>query len=1004
MKKILWLSICIVLLAYHPSSGVPIESLLRPDGTLDLSTGFNGNVDLSGFRMDMDENGLPRFVPDPGGQSDSSLSASPDLMSSHVSDNEYWDNRFGGMSIHSLAVMNNNLYVGGSFTIAGETLINNIAKWDGERWIALGSGITGGYYTSVNALAVMDNTLYAGGSFTRAGTAQADNIAKWDGEKWSALGWGISGRVHALAVHGDTLYAGGGFSIAGLIRANNIAKWDGEKWSALGEGCMFGTVRALAVMGDKLYAGGAFDTAGTTRINYIAMWDGDDWSALGEGINWVSYFSRGVSALAVIKDELYVGGEFSTAGGLEVNNIAKWDGVNWSALGAGMNFFVEELTVIGSDLYACGRFTSAGGLEVNRIAKWDGEHWSALGSGIEGGAYPHVSALAAIDNDLYAGGMFTSAGGTPVKSFAKWDGENWSALEALGLGMDYFVRILAVSGNDLYAGGEFRSAGGTGANRIAKWDGASWSALGSGIDGGFEPGVHSIAVMGDKLFAAGNFSGAGGTHANNIAQWDGQSWSAVGEGIDEANYITVVYTLAVTGDKLFAGGNFLSSGEKEVNRIAQWDGESWSPLGEGMNEGVYALAVMDGNLYAGGSFTTAGGITANRVAKWDGTSWSPLGDGTNQGVTALAVMGSDLYAGGWFSSAGGVPASRIAKWDGKNWSALGEGTNQAIRTLAVMGDYLYAGGEFNIAGGVEVNGIARWDGENWSALGSGMVDEEGGAVSTLAITGNDLYVGGPFTNAGGNSSWYIARWFKPTAAAAVTRTFTAPQAAPLSFNKPDDVTGVSIRIINGGGGPTMHVMRYLDAPKEPDEQAENIGWYRWIIQQSGLSHPFEAEVRFKISEIPRFGDSDPEAAIIYRRTTPGRGTFQAVESSYESETGELVAKGITSFGEFAFGNVVVSAEDPADNLDTPGEFMLSQNYPNPFNPATTIEFSLPQPGMVTLTVYNMLGQRVATLVSGELQAGRHSHHWDATGLASGVYLYRLTAGEYTRTRAMVLVK
>ncbi len=48
-------SSCIVLLAYHPSSGVPIESLLRPDGTLDLSTGFNGNVDLSGFRMDMDE-------------------------------------------------------------------------------------------------------------------------------------------------------------------------------------------------------------------------------------------------------------------------------------------------------------------------------------------------------------------------------------------------------------------------------------------------------------------------------------------------------------------------------------------------------------------------------------------------------------------------------------------------------------------------------------------------------------------------------------------------------------------------------------------------------------------------------------------------------------------------------------------------------------------------------------------------------------------------------------
>ncbi|MFO8029072.1 MAG: T9SS type A sorting domain-containing protein [Cyclonatronaceae bacterium] len=85
-------------------------------------------------------------------------------------------------------------------------------------------------------------------------------------------------------------------------------------------------------------------------------------------------------------------------------------------------------------------------------------------------------------------------------------------------------------------------------------------------------------------------------------------------------------------------------------------------------------------------------------------------------------------------------------------------------------------------------------------------------------------------------------------------------------------------------------------------------------------------------------------------------------------------------------------------------FQLHQNYPNPFNPGTTIEFSMPQPGMVTLTVYNILGQRVTTLASGRLDAGTHSRYWDATGLASGVYLYRLSAPEYTRTRAMVLVK
>ncbi|HOD66261.1 MAG TPA: T9SS type A sorting domain-containing protein, partial [candidate division Zixibacteria bacterium] len=85
-------------------------------------------------------------------------------------------------------------------------------------------------------------------------------------------------------------------------------------------------------------------------------------------------------------------------------------------------------------------------------------------------------------------------------------------------------------------------------------------------------------------------------------------------------------------------------------------------------------------------------------------------------------------------------------------------------------------------------------------------------------------------------------------------------------------------------------------------------------------------------------------------------------------------------------------------------FELAQNYPNPFNPTTTISFTLPTPGDVTLEVFNVLGQRVAVLASGPYGAGTHHVEWNASGVSSGVYLYRLSAGEFTETRKMLLVK
>jgi hypothetical protein len=603
-----------------------------------------------------------------------------------------------------------------------------------------------GYGTSVLVLAVSGGTLYAGGYFTTAGGNAANYIAQWNGSSWSPLDSGMSGGneygpyVDALAVSGSTLYAGGDFTSAGGSAANCIAQWNGSRWSPLGSGVSGSgqdgdgpIVLALAVSGSTLYAGGDFTAAGGGQANFIAQWNGSSWSPLGYGLG--SSYGRPaygyVTALAVSGSTLYAGGNFSSAGGSPADYIAQWNGTSWSPLGSGMNHLVAALAVSGSTLYAGGQFTTAGGNAANYIAQWDGSSWSALGSGVKRG----VAALAVSGSTLYAGGGFTTAGGNPANCIAQWDGSGWSALGSGMTGLNSTAYALAVSGSTLYAGGGFTTAGGNPANCIAQWDGSGWSALGSGMSGGNEygPYVGALAVSGGMLYAGGNFTTAGGSPANYIAQWNGTNWSALGSGMN-----FYVDALAVSGSTLYAGGYLMSAGGNAANYIAQWNGSSWSALGSGMSgvggDGggpyVSVLAVSGNTLYAGGEFTTAGGSAANSIAQWDGSSWSAVGSGMNGTVLALAVSGSTLYAGGYFTTVGGSAANNIAQWNGSSWSALGSGMNYSVSALAVSGGTLYAGGDFTTAG------------TNVSAYAA-MANLPGAPVSVAIITTNAAF---GFTN------------------------------------------------------------------------------------------------------------------------------------------------------------------------------------------------------------------------------------------------------------------
>ncbi len=141
-------------------------------------------------------------------------------------------------------------------------------------------------------------------------------------------------------------------------------------------------------------------------------------------------------------------------------------------------------------------------------------------------------------------------------------------------------------------------------------------------------------------------------------------------------------------------------------------------------------------------------------------------------------------------------------------------------------------------------------------------------------------------------------------------------------------------------------------------------------------------------------------------TTPVLGAYVGTAKIGLNTYKLIVASGYT--GTVAVTNTQVYTENimgvPSNTGEVPDKYSLSQNYPNPFNPATTIDFNLPNSGLVNLNVYDVLGRKVAVLMSGYMTAGSHTAHFDASSLSSGVYFYTLTSGEFTNTKKMLLVK
>jgi hypothetical protein len=327
----------------------------------------------------------------------------------------------------------------------------------------------------------------------------------------------------------------------------------------------------------------------------------------------------------------------------------------WSSVGGGMNSNVYAMTVdtVNNELYVGGWFTTAGGIPAGHIAKWDGTNWYEIGGGIGDDFSTAVSCLSFFNGNLYVGGLFDSVGGVEVNNIAMWDGVSWSNV---GDGFNRPVYSIVNHNGDLYAVGEFDSSGTNAVNNIAKWDGSNWVDVGGGTD----YSILTACSFNNELYIGGAFIYAGGVFSNGIAKWDGTSWSSVG-GVGFNNWIRKVY---VYNDTLYLGGDFTSTlNGVQVKHITKLVANSWQvlpyPTGSGIYNTIRDFIDFNGELYVTGRFTSV-----PYIGKFNGTNYYSLGSGLTYTGECLEVYNNELYVGGYFSSAVGVAnTAGIAKWN-----------------------------------------------------------------------------------------------------------------------------------------------------------------------------------------------------------------------------------------------------------------------------------------------------------------------------------------------------
>lgn len=463
----------------------------------------------------------------------------------------------------TLAVVNGQLHVGtGAIGPDNGPFTANVLRWTGTAWSVVGNT----FDLDVDALVERNGVVHASGAFTTAGAQPINHVARLSGNTWVDAGNPFDLQYARSIVHcAHGLYVGGITDLTDQTDLHNIVRFDGTRWRNVGDGVGspdFGPqyVNAVLCHNGQTYIAGKFDQVGGVRSHHVAQWDGDQWFDIGLPFEEPSR----VNAMVMKGDTLIIGGAFTVSNPPLIRHLAMRVNGVWLPMGTGADDEVFALALHNNELYIGGEFTTLGGVGCSAIGKWNGTQFSPVGSG----ANNTVRAIAfGPDGTLYAGGGFTNMGGVACNRMAKWNGTAWSSVAS---GVNNWVNTIEMmpDGSPVF-GGQFNIAinGGL-VNGVARFNGTSLVALGTGLTGN----VFDLEVNNGQVFACGAFTLAGTTTVNNIARWNGtNAWEPLGVGLaaDPLETSTAM-GMDMACDVLTVGGYFSTAGGKRADRVSSY--------------------------------------------------------------------------------------------------------------------------------------------------------------------------------------------------------------------------------------------------------------------------------------------------------------------------------------------------------------------------------------------------------------------------------------------------
>lgn len=782
------------------------------------------------------------------------------------------------------------------------------------------------------------------------------------------------------------------------------------------------TVLAVAHSENTLFIGGSFLTVGPSTGSGVPV-------DLATGAARGPYARVAGGAGPAVPDGVggwYVGGSFAGVGGLPRSNLAhiRADG-SVDAWRPDPDGGVLTLVISGNTLYVGGRFHRIAGESRNRIAAFDlptGRltNWAPEANDVVWTILPH-------GDTIYVGGSFGIIGGESRSCIAALDSTTGRATE-WNPGADSGVGALALHGRSLYVGGAFYNIGGRFRRFLAELnlDSDSASTWSPNIDQRpanwlFPPGVAALELSGDVLFVGGIFTEIGGQQRNGIAAIDlltrsvsawapevvplstdqpaqirdmqlsgttlyvcglfrslgGRTMSGAGSagavdtrtglasGWDPRPNGDVGY-LGMSDDAIYVGGAFTSIGPEWVwrnglaaldlttGRVTPWDPHPDEPY-------VLSLATHGNTLYVGGSFSRLSGQVRSNLAAFDTrdgslTSWNPAANG---GVTDLAVGGDVIYASGQFTGIGGQPRAYLAAID----SATGTATpwnpdpDDFVEGITVAGNTVYVGGWFAHMRGLPQHRVlaavdaTTGDVRPWQG-------ERNGIVDAIVVKDDTVYVGGLFSTMGGQPRLNLAAIDATTGLA----TDWNPRLGPGIGGEWADVRALQ-RLNN-----TLYVGGFFGSV-------------------NGVTRNYLAALDATTGAVVPDWDPNPDGFVWAMAAGP-RTVYAA--GGYERMNG--VPVGSIAALRAVPVPVAPPASDPLSIL------------PNPVRSSATVRFAVPRDARVTLSVFDLQGRRVATLLRHSLiAAGEHGVPLVTDSWPAGCYLARLEVDGRRTTRRMVVL-